>query len=66
VADWQSDESRDQRVSRSHAGEGQRIEPEWKDVLAMIIAAYQLFLPVLLVLVGAMLLAYLLFRFAFA
>ncbi|HYF94746.1 MAG TPA: hypothetical protein VD969_21240 [Symbiobacteriaceae bacterium] len=38
----------------------------WKDILAMCIAAYQILFPILLALIGAMLLAYLLFRWYFS
>jgi hypothetical protein len=37
----------------------------WKDILAMVIAAYQILFPFLAVLIGAMLIGYLIFRFAF-
>lgn len=38
----------------------------WKDILAMVIAAYQILLPFLLILIAAMLVAYLLFRYVFS
>lgn len=38
----------------------------WRDMLALTIAAYQVLLPFLLVMVGAVLLVYLLFRFVFS
>lgn len=37
----------------------------WLDILAMIIAAYQIVFPILLLFVGAVVVAYLLFRLAF-
>jgi hypothetical protein len=37
----------------------------WKDILALIIAAYQILFPFLAILIGAMLIGYLIFRFAF-
>lgn len=38
----------------------------WSDVFAMVIAAYQVLLPVVLGLIGAILVTYLLFRFYFS
>lgn len=38
----------------------------WSDTLAMIIAAYQVVLPMLLAMIGVMVLAYLLFRLIFS
>lgn len=37
----------------------------WKDILAMIIAAYQILLPMLAAIIGALLVVYFLFRFLF-
>jgi hypothetical protein len=37
----------------------------WKDILAMCIAAYQIIFPILLLLVGVMFVAFLLFRLYF-
>lgn len=44
---------------------GEPLQPDWKDVLAMIIAAYQVIMPVVLAFIGAVLLVYLAFRFLF-
>lgn len=41
------------------------LKPDWKDVFAMTIAAYQVLFPVLLALVGAMLAMYLLVTLVF-
>lgn len=38
----------------------------WKDIVALCIAAYQILFPILLALTGAMVLAYLLFRWYFS
>lgn len=38
----------------------------WSDTFAMIIAAYQVLLPMLLLMIGVMVAAYLLFRFIFS
>lgn len=38
----------------------------WKDILAMCIAAYQILFPILLALIGAMVLAFLLFKWFFS
>lgn len=37
----------------------------WSDVLAMVIAAYQVIMPVVLLFIGAVVLVYLFFRFVF-
>lgn len=38
----------------------------WSETFAMIIAAYQVLLPILLAMIGVLLFVYLLFRWAFA
>lgn len=38
----------------------------WKDILALCIAAFQILFPILLALIGAMVLAFLLFRWYFS
>ncbi|HWI60881.1 MAG TPA: hypothetical protein VNT75_03485 [Symbiobacteriaceae bacterium] len=50
----------------SEGGEGEIPHFGWKDILAMCIAAYQIIFPILLALIGAMILAYLLFKWVFA
>lgn len=37
----------------------------WSDTFAMIIAAYQVLMPIVLAMIGVMILAYLLFRWIF-
>jgi hypothetical protein len=41
------------------------LQASWKDTFAMIIAAYQVLLPIVLAIVGTMGVVYLLFRYAF-
>lgn len=38
---------------------------DWKDILAMVIAAYQILFPILVIMVGAMVVAYLIFKYVF-
>lgn len=46
--------------------EEEPIKFTWSDTLAMIIAAYQVLFPMLLVMVGVLFLFYLLFQFVFS
>ncbi len=50
------------------AGTGRDDEPvhfEWKDILALIIASYQIIMPMVFLFIGVVVLVYLLFRFVF-
>ncbi|MBP2017746.1 Flp pilus assembly protein TadB [Symbiobacterium terraclitae] len=61
----------DELARRRAARAGQETQKEelprftWTDTLAMIIAAYQVLLPVVLVMIGVLLAVYFLFRWAF-
>ncbi|MEW8978128.1 MAG: hypothetical protein AB2385_06950 [Symbiobacterium sp.] len=61
------DELARRRAARTAREAGEKGEPRftWADTLAMIIAAYQVLLPVVLAMIGVMLLVYLLFRLLF-
>jgi len=64
------DELARRRASRHQGdGEGQPEEPlpemGWKDIVAMTIAAYQILLPILLIIFAALGVVWLLFRFVF-
>lgn len=55
--------------ARSQAPEENEEPPpkfDWRDIFAMIIAAYQILFPMLLIMIGALLVTYLIFRFAFS
>lgn len=39
---------------------------DWKDIFAMVIAAYQILFPILGIMVGAMVVAYLIFKYVFS
>lgn len=63
---------RERQAAKDEGGESQGdgtdeevVHFSWKDILAMCIAAYQIIFPILLALIGAMLLALLLFRWYF-
>lgn len=62
-----------ERLRRSDPGPGPDFDDEddlpkfsWSDTFAMIIAAYQVLLPMLLAMVGVMLAAYFLFQLLFS
>jgi hypothetical protein len=63
------DELAERRSSRQrgmHDDQGETPQIGWKDTFAMIIAAYQILLPMLFAIIGALLVAYLIFRFLFS
>lgn len=69
--DPQRDEAARRLAGRPVAGEDEmgRAKPlprlGWRDILAMIIAAYQVLLPIMLIMFGTLVFAFLLFRWVF-
>jgi len=62
-----NDELARRRAARGAQETGREEPPRftWKDTLAMIIAAYQVLLPVVLVMIGVLLVVYFLFQWLF-
>lgn len=68
----QEDELARRRMTREGQSQDNEVPEEdppkftWSDTLAMIIAAYQVLFPMLLIMVGVMAVFYLLFQFVFS